>query len=174
MFFSDSFSLLRIPIVGVLSYVALLIVLRISGKRTLSKMNSFDFVVTVALGSVFGSILTSQDIALIDGILSFSLLIFLQFVTTWFTVRSKFFSNLIKSSPKLLYYDGHFDLIAMKKERIPKKEILQAVRSHGYDSFEDISVVILETDGSFSIIKRQNGDQSSLENVQKENEDKND
>jgi len=172
MFFSDSFSILRILVVGILSYISILFVLRISGKRTLSKMNSFDFVVTIALGSVFGSIITNSDVALMDGILSFTLLIFLQFLTTWISVRSNFFSNLIKSSPKLLYYNEQFDLIAMKKERIPKKEIYQAVRTYGYSSLDDISAVILETDGNFSIIEHQSDKRTTLENVKKENQGK--
>lgn len=168
MFFSDSFSLLRILVVGTLSYLLVVLVLRISGKRTLSKMNSFDFIVTVALGSVLGSILTSQDIALADGILAFSLLVFLQFITSWLTIRSDWFSSLIKASPRLLYYKGRFDKLAMRKERVPKKEILQAIRSSGYESLEEVVAVILESDGTFSVISQSNNEalaESTLLNV---------
>lgn len=65
--------LLRIMIVGVLAYVALVVFLRVSGKRTLSKMNAFDFVVTVALGSTLATVLLSRNIALSDGALAFAL-----------------------------------------------------------------------------------------------------
>lgn len=168
MFFSDSFSLIRILVVGILSYLLIVLVLRVSGKRTLSKMNSFDFIVTVALGSVLANILTSQDVALVDGILSFSLLVFLQFFATWLSVRSDLFSSIMKSSPKLLYYDGRYDAFAMKKERIPKEEILQAIRSNGYANLEDVAAVVLETDGTFSVIGSSddsNGETSSLKNI---------
>jgi len=171
MFFSDSFSIIRILVVGTLSYLSVLLVLRVSGKRTLSKMNSFDFIVTIALGSVLANILTSQDVALVDGILSFSLLVFLQFAATWVSVRSDFFNSLIKSSPKLLYYRGRFDEIAMKKERVPKVEILQAIRSDGDATLEDVLAVVLETDGSFSIITKTGSDEaeySSFSNVESE------
>lgn len=171
MFFSDSSSVIRILVVGTLSYIAVLLVLRVSGKRTLSKMNSFDFIVTIALGSVLANIITSQDVALLDGILSFSLLVALQFIASWLSVRSDFFNSLVKSSPKLLYYKGRFDETAMKKERVPKIEILQAVRSDGDASIEDVLAVVLETDGSFSIIKKDGEDgeePSSLENVDKD------
>ncbi|MFL2101026.1 DUF421 domain-containing protein [Desemzia sp. FAM 23991] len=174
MFTSDSSSLIRILVVGTLSYILILLVLRISGKRTLSKMNSFDFIVTVALGSVLGSILTSQDIALVDGILAFGLLVLLQFITSWLSVRSDFFSQLIKSSPKLLYYDGQFNRFSMKKERVPEKEILQAVRSNGYASLDEVRAVILETDGTFSVISNSSNEKptiSSLKNVKKGKDD---
>lgn len=68
----------------------------------------------------------------------------------------------------MLYYNGRFDYAAMKKERIPKNEILQAVRSNGHASTEEILAVVLETDGTFSVIKKPDdtsAEHSSLENV---------
>jgi len=171
MFFSDSSSVIRILVVGTLSYLLILLVLRISGKRTLSKMNSFDFIVTVALGSVLANILTSQDVALVDGILSFSLLVGLQFISSWLSVRSDTFNQFIKSSPKLIYYNGRYHKAAMKKERIPKVEILQTARSEGIESMENVLAVILETDGTFSVINKsdqEDSNHSSLENVEVE------
>jgi uncharacterized membrane protein YcaP (DUF421 family) len=53
MFFNDVFSLLRVVIFGTLAYLSLVLLLRVSGKRTLSKMNAFDLVVTVAIGSTW-------------------------------------------------------------------------------------------------------------------------
>jgi len=78
---------------------------------------------------------------------------------------------LIKSSPKLLYYKGRYDKLAMKKERIPEQEILQAVRSEGYLSMEKIYAVVLETDGTFSVLEasgEENIQASSLENIDQE------
>lgn len=63
---------------GVLAYVALVVLLRVSGKRTLSKMNAFDLVVTVALGSTLATVLMAKDVALAEGVFAFALLIGLQ------------------------------------------------------------------------------------------------
>ncbi len=87
MFFGSWYSLLRILVVGVLAYVALIVLLRVTGKRTLSKMNAFDLVVTVALGSTLATVLLSKDVALADGVVAFALLIGLQFIITWLSVR---------------------------------------------------------------------------------------
>ena len=89
-------------VVGVLAYVALVFLLRISGKRTLSKMNAFDFVVTVALGSTLATILLSKDVPLAEGVLAFALLIALQYVIAWFSVRSRTVSRFVKAEPTLL------------------------------------------------------------------------
>jgi uncharacterized membrane protein YcaP (DUF421 family) len=71
----------------VLAYVVLVVFLRLSGLRTLSKLNAFDLVVTVALGSTLATVLLTKDVALADGALAFALLIALQFVVTWSSVR---------------------------------------------------------------------------------------
>jgi uncharacterized membrane protein YcaP (DUF421 family) len=70
MFFNGWQSLLRTLVVGVLAYVALMVILRLSGNRTLSKMNAFDFIVTIALGSTLATVLLSSDVALAEGVLA--------------------------------------------------------------------------------------------------------
>lgn len=152
MFFDTWFGLLRILVVGSLAYVALVGLLRITGKRTLAKMNAFDLVVTVALGSTLATVLLSKDVALVEGILAFALLAGLQFAVAWISVRSKRFRELIKSEPRLLVSKGEILEGAMRDERLAKDEILSAVRSSGYAGLEEIEAVVLETDGSFSVI----------------------
>lgn len=86
--FSDSwFGLLRVAVVGTLAYAALVALLRVSGKRTLSKLNAFDLVVTVALGSTLATVLLSKDVALTEGLLAFALLAGLQWAVATLTLR---------------------------------------------------------------------------------------
>ncbi|RYD87586.1 MAG: hypothetical protein EOP50_20525, partial [Sphingobacteriales bacterium] len=59
MFFDSGYDLLRVVLVGTLAYLGCVVLMRISGNRTLSKMNSFDLVVTVAFGSTLSSILVT-------------------------------------------------------------------------------------------------------------------
>ena len=153
MFFNGWDPIIRIIIVGVSGYIGLILILRISGKRTLSKMNAFDFVVTVALGSILASILLSKDLALAEGLTAFLVLIGMQYIVAWLSVRSKSMSKLIKSNPQLLFYEGEFLRETMKAERILEVEILQAARSSGLGSVNEAKAVILETDGSISIIQ---------------------
>lgn len=74
-------------IVGVPAYVALVFILRLSGKRSLSQMNAFDLFVTVSLGSTLATVLLSKSVALAEGIAALALLLFLQFSITWLSVR---------------------------------------------------------------------------------------
>lgn len=154
MVFDDWFGLLRILIVGVLPYAAVIFWLRVSGKRTLSKWNAFDFIVTVALGSTLATVVMSKDVELAEGILAFALLIGLQFGITWLTVRFKWVENLVKAEPTLLLDKGEFLREAMKRQRVSESEIRAAVRAKGRASIEEIEAVVLETDGSWSVIKK--------------------
>src|ERR671917_1435538 len=106
MLFDTWLELGRVVLVGILAYLALVLFLRLSGKRTLSKMNAFDLVVTVALGSTLATVLLSKDVALAEGVLAFMLLIFLQFAIAWLSVRSDAFQGIVKSQPKLLLHCG--------------------------------------------------------------------
>lgn len=144
--------LLETVIVGILAYIAVIILLRASGKRTLSKWNSFDFVVTIAFGSVLASVLLSGSTSLVQGIVGFALLVILQFVITWIASRSSLVQKLIKAEPALLLYQGQFQHKALKRERVAEGEVLAAMRASGVATFEKVGAVVLETDGSFSVI----------------------
>ncbi len=153
MFFQNWSDLLRIVLVGMLAYVTLVALLRVSGKRTLSKMNAFDLVVTVALGSTLATVLLSSDVAFAEGVVAFAVLIGMQFIVAWLSVRSQTVNQLVKAEPRLLVYDGQLLRGAMHAERVVEAEVLAAVRQQGMASLDAVEAVVLETDGSFTVIK---------------------
>lgn len=161
MFFNGWEGILRTVIVGTLAYVCLVLLLRISGKRTLSKMNAFDFVVTVAFGSTLASILLSKDVPLAQGVTAMALLILLQYIVAWTSVRSKWFSELVKSQPVLLLYKGQFLKAALKRERVAQEEVLAAIRSQGISEVGAALAVVLETDGTFTVVQRHSSEPAS-------------
>ena len=120
----------------------------------MSKMNAFDFIVTVALGSVLANILVNHETLLWEGLLAFCLLVLLQYISTWLSVRSSAVRSLLKSEPSLIYYDDHYDEEKMKKERITEREIFQAIRKDGYISLDEIAAVILESDGTLTVMEK--------------------
>lgn len=171
IFFSSWEDIGRVVIIGVLAYLALIFLLRVSGKRTLSKMNAFDLVITVALGSTLATIILSRDVSLAEGVAALVVLVSLQFAVAWLSVRSKKVNRLVKSEPKLLFYMGEFLEDAMHNEWVVRAEILQAVRSQGAGSLGEIQAVVLETDGSFSVIKQSKQEEkNALSDVQGESD----
>ncbi len=129
MFFSSATTLIRTLVVGVLAYINLVLLLRLSGRRTLSKMNAFDLVVTVALGSTFATILLNRDVSLAEGVLAFALLIGLQYAVTWSSVRVAWVRRTVTGEPALLFYRGRFLGDAMRVARVTEDEVRAAARS---------------------------------------------
>lgn len=165
MFFDDFAGLGRIALIGTLAYISLIIMLGLTGNRTLSKMNAFDFIVTVAFGSVLATILLNDSISLAEGVVAFFVLVALQFVVTWLSVRSPMIDALVKSAPVLLFYDGQMLGQAMKRSRVTEDEVLTSIRSQGIASLDDVQAVVLETDGSFAVVKRSDSEPTVLRNV---------
>jgi uncharacterized membrane protein YcaP (DUF421 family) len=168
MFFDNWADIWRTLVVGTLAYVALVSILRVSGKRTLSKMNAFDLVVTVALGSTLATILLSKDVSLLEGITAFLTLILLQYIVAWLSVRSATVRHFVKSEPSLLLYRGEYLDYKLKTERVTRDEVMAAIRSQGFGKLDEVEAVVLETDGSFSVIsKPTSGPTSALKGVSK-------
>ena len=165
-FWSGWEPILRILVVGTITYVGLVLLLRISGKRTFTRMTAFDFIIAIAIGSSFGRILTAKTISVAEAFTTFILLILLQTVFSYFEVNSRTFKSLTTPKPSLLYYDGNFLKKNMRKARIRKDELESATRKKGFGSLEQVKAIIFETDGSFSVIGNyKSGEHSSYESL---------
>ena len=119
-FFTSWSGLARVAVVGVAAYIALVVMLRVSGKRTLSKLNAFDLIVTVALGSTLATIILSKDVALAEGLVALGLLVALQFLVTWTSVRWPVIDRIVKSEPAVLLRHGNCLETAMRRECLPQ------------------------------------------------------
>lgn len=167
MLFDGWDGILRTLAIGVCAYALLIVMLRTSGKRTLAKMNAFDLVVTVALGSTLATILLNGSVALAEGATALLVLIGLQFLVAWGATRAAALRDLVKSTPRALVIDGRIDTAAAREERVTHEEILQAVRASGNGALEGVAAVVLETDGSMSVVlKEKAGSRSALATVE--------
>ncbi len=172
IFFTSWGSIGRTAIIGVAAYIGLVLLLRLSGKRTLTKMNAFDLVVTVALGSTLATVLLSKSVALADGLTAFALLIALQFSITWLSVRSRTVGRLVKADPTLLVYQGQLLHAAMRHERVTEHELLAALRQHGVATLAEAAAVVLENNGQLSVLQQTaTGPGSALRDVSQPGDD---
>lgn len=154
VFFNGWHGLLRVVIVGVCAYLALVGMVRIAGKRSLAKMTAFDLVVTVALGSTLSSVILSRDVALLEGLLAMALLLGLQTLVAWLSSRYPALNELTKSTPAVLYADGGFDARRMLAERITRDDVMAAARSQGMQSLDGVAKVVLESNGELSVVRK--------------------
>jgi uncharacterized membrane protein YcaP (DUF421 family) len=155
MFFQGWGDIVHILIVGVLAYLSLVLMLRLSGKRTLAKLNAFDLVVTVALGSILASTMVQESVSLSEGIGALGLLILAQFLVTYTSVRWQAFADVVRSEPTLLVRNGRFCDAAMRRERVTRNEALSAIRAQGEQDVAAVVALIRESDGAMSVTPRE-------------------
>lgn len=166
MFFDTGFGLVRVIVVTLCAYAILIVVLRAAGKRALAKLNAFDLVVTVALGSTLATVLLSKDVALAEGALAFAMLAGLQYAVARASIRWRWFRNAVRAEPRLLVEDGVARREAMAAERVTRGEIDAALRQQGIGRIADAAAVVLETDGSLSVIAATAGRAAELDTVE--------
>ena len=160
-FTSGWLPLARIVVVGTLMYVVLVVLLRVSGSRTIASMRAFDFIVTVALGSVFGRALTAKGVSLAEAVLAFVLLIALQYVVARTQVASPWFARAVTNPPRLLYFRGEFQRDAMQRARVTEQELRAVARKKGHGSLDEVEAFVLEASGDVAVISSI-GDGSAL------------
>src|SRR5690625_531584 len=136
--FTDPADLWRLIFITVCTYIALIILLRSAGKRTLAKMNAFDFVITIGIGSVFAIVMMDKTASLMEGIVALALLIGLQFAIPWSTVKIIALNLVVRSSPTILLYEGDMIERNMKKERVTESELLASLRTEGVQSISNV------------------------------------
>ncbi len=152
VWFDDWDDIGRIVGLGAAAYAVMVIMLRVSGKRTLAKLNAFDLVVTVALGSVLATIALSKEISLADGAAAIAVLIAAQWAVSWTSVHTPLAQRMVRAEATVVFNHGHFDDRALARMRLTHGEICQAIRSSGCGDLEPIAAVVLETDGSLSVV----------------------
>lgn len=163
MWFDSWSDLLRVVAVGMAAYAILVISLRLTGKRALAQLHAFDLVVTVAIGSVLATILLSSDVSWAEGALALILLLVLQFVVALIGSRWRMLHRAIAAEPTLLVAHGSVIDEAIARHRLARSDLLAAVRGSGAGDLAEVGALVLEANGTMSVIRRENlGDGSAL------------
>lgn len=147
--------LLRIMAVGAATYAAIVFLLRLFGNRSLAKTASFDHVVTVALGSVLATGLLSKDTTWAGGTVALGLLLGLQFAIARLITRLPWLERVFIQGPQVLVYEGRLREEAMRQARLTVADVHSALRKAGVAHMESAALVVIESDGTFSVIRRE-------------------
>ncbi|AXB57653.1 DUF421 domain-containing protein [Flavobacterium fluviale] len=166
VFFKDWKSIGHVVLATIIAFITLFFFLRISGKRTLAKLNAFDFVVTVALGSTLSDMMLAM-VPLIEGAIVLILIIGLQYIFAWTARMSKKMEKVLNAVPILLFYDGKFIEKAMTKEAVTKDELYSTIRESGIDQIDEVKAIVMELNGQITVVKKSDGTgKSSLDDIQ--------
>ena len=144
----------RILVTGLLGYLLLVVLIRVLGKRTTSRMNNFDWIVTVSIGSVFASMIVLRSVSMVNGFIAIASLLDLQYGVTYLTSRYAWARWVFLSSPRLLAHDGELDETALVRERVSRVELDSALRESGVVSLDETYAVVLESDAQNLLVRR--------------------
>lgn len=136
-------------------YVALLLGLRLAGKRELGQMSPFDLVVILLLANAVQNAMVGPDTSLTGGIVAAAALLAVNWVVGRLRLRFGWFEREIRGSATLLVNDGHFVEDHMRHEGLDADDIYMAMREHGVDELDQVKAAILEVDGTISIVPEQ-------------------
>lgn len=154
IFFDSSETLIRIVLSSVIVYICIVAFHKVSGKRSTSQLNNFDWVVTVMIGSIGASTIVLDSVPIVEGMASIVSLLALQYLVTKYAAISPEFANFIVSEPRVVFYQGQFLPEAMRKERLTRQEIECAMRSEGIHDYDQVAAVVFESDAKLTIIPK--------------------
>lgn len=128
-------------------YAALLVLLRVAGKRDLAQFNTFDLVVMLLLANVVQNAIIGPDYSLIGGLVGAAVLIAGDSALVWAATRWSWVHRLFEGEGSVLAEDGHVDRAAMRRLGVRRADIAAAVRKQGGGGIGDVSRVSLEPGG---------------------------
>lgn len=136
-------------------YIFILIIFRMSGKRTLSEMTTFDFVLLLIIGEATQQALLSDDNSLINSMLIVSTLIAVDVLFSIFSSKWDLFNKITNGVPVVILENGRPIKDRMLQERVEIDDILEAARRmQGLESLDQVKYAVLEKDGNISIIPK--------------------
>jgi uncharacterized membrane protein YcaP (DUF421 family) len=133
-------------------YGAILVGLRLMGKREIGQMTVFDLVVILLIANAVQNAMVGADVSLQGGILAATVLLVVNRVVARLSVRTGRFGRLIEGTPTVLVQDGKFVEPHLRREGVDREELEMAAREHGIESISQIKLAVLEVDGSISIV----------------------
>ncbi len=137
---------------GVIVYVFLLALLRITGKRQVGQLAPFDLVLLLVLSNAVQNSMNAGDNSLVGGLISAATLIGLNYIVGMATYRSKKLETVIEGQPQVLIHNGKLFEKVMAKAQLTHHELNAALRRAGCTSIEEVHTAILENNGGISVV----------------------
>ncbi len=135
-----------------LVYAALLVGLRLAGKREIGQMTPFDLVVILLIANAVQNAMVGPDTSVTGGLIAAGVLVAANYGVALARERVPWLRRAVEGVPTLLINDGRFIPEHLRREGLDEDEVLMAIREHGVADLKDVRMAVLETDGSISIV----------------------
>ena len=142
----------EIAIRTIIMFSLVILLLRLTGKRGVRQLTIFELTIILALGSIAGDPMFTEDLPLIQAVLIMSLVLLLYKLCTWFTIKHKFFELLFEGKPTYIVENGLLIMEDVEKGKMSHDEFFTEMRQQGVRHLGQVQVGLLETDGEFSVL----------------------
>lgn len=132
----------------------ILIIIRIMGKRELGQLNVFDIIISFMISEIFSNAIAEPNSNILLALLPIFIIFIIQILISVIVLKNKKIRTLIESNPSIIIDDGVIDYNEMKKQRYNINDLLQQVREKGISDITSIAYAILESNGTLSVIKK--------------------
>jgi uncharacterized membrane protein YcaP (DUF421 family) len=139
---------------GMVIYVFVLVILRLTGKRQVGQLAPFDLVLLLVLSNAVQNSMNGGDNSITGGVISACTLVGINYGVGWLTFKSKFLEGLIEGRPVILVHNGEIRHKAMNSVRMTTHELNAALRAAGCTCADEVQIAILENSGNISVIPK--------------------
>lgn len=135
-------------------YMAVLVLMRLTGKRTVGQFTPFDLLVVVLLGTAVQNSLIGEDTSLLGGLILATTLLALNWLVGTLSARSRRFDRFVEGAPVILVRSGHLFREQLARQAVSERDFAIARRAAGYATLREIELAVLETSGKITFIAR--------------------
>ncbi len=139
----------------VIVYLALILLLRVFGKRELAQLNPFDLVVLLSLSNTVQNALIGNDNSVAGGLVGALTLLAINWMVVRLLYNSPKLERIVEGTDETLILNGHIDHAAMRKEMLSQDELLAVIHRQGFDDFDEVEECSIGPNGQFYVRGRQ-------------------
>ena len=139
-----------------ISMITLLIATKILGKKQVSQLSLFDYVIGISIGNFTAEMILVLETQLINGIVAILTFGIIGYIISLLTVKSIYLRRFFSGTPTTIIEDGKILVKALKKVNIDINDLLEQARNEGYFNIDDISYAIMEINGKISFLPKDN------------------
>lgn len=136
------------------SFIILLMLARILGKKQISQMTFFDYVVGIGIGDMASSIAIDTSLKVIEGVIGLTIYTLLSVFIAYGAIKSFKFRDIVESSPSILIKNGKIMEKTLAKHRMNFDDLLNGLREKDAFNVSEVELAVLETNGQISVMKK--------------------
>ena len=164
--------IIEVIIKGVISLIFLFFVIKILGKKQISQLNIFDYVIGISLGNIAAEMTINEDITILEGFLAMSIYGFCSLFVSYITIKSIHARRFISGVPIVLIDHGKISKEQLKKVKLDINDLIQDAREDGIFDISEVNYAIMEVSGKVTFLLKSEYDTPSKKDLNIKEKDK--